>query len=686
MLRVWWRVTVSCLRLSTEIVEFRFSRRITEIRTGLGRLHDDDKVTSSVDVELPVVNAASIGAFEALLLGDTSDGSRGAADPHWTSVIPTSRSSGSLTILTGIETLGPAADPLDPQVGSMIGPGGRYEILERLGSGGQGDVFKARDTQHGDSLVAVKFYRRHTEDSVGVSAARRETKAMEFAAYPGMARAKYIERHCDYSFVVMEHVEGTNLRDLLESLTISPSPTSKAAEFRRFSSEACCWILEQLRNPLEHIHRLGLCHQDLKPANLMVNGLDPRAFEGFELATLKILDFGCAARFDVMDGHSSEAGPAGTLQYMPVEAFQSRDTSPERDVYSVAATIFHLRTNTTLAIPTSWRALRDKKALERCREHRRRQIAEFVGSQRQGSRADRRLAKAMARGLHENPALRPASVGHLLYLATGGRAGDSPSWRPSRRVVITAVATTLALAVAGASYAIDLDDKAVLAGGDTWLHEVTHAEAIMYASGDNPFPTARRTFRIRYANDLPGKLTARLTGSDATIPVDEVEDEIFEVAVDLPTQGSHEIKVLHRDREIFSGTVFVDTGIGSSISINYEGPDKVTPGGSLAFDLVFNEAVSIDVAWYSDPERVFFSSCGSLSKSHRIRTDSSPPFRNKGQLLSSGGLLIKVEDSHGNIRQVQSATFVRFTRTVDKQEHDTKSGKPAFLRRITGAI
>ncbi|MEM8711490.1 MAG: serine/threonine-protein kinase [Planctomycetota bacterium] len=661
VLGVWWTVTLSCWlltgRLAWNGVARRFGGGSRQAKRSVLR---DVPEAALRERDVPVVNAATLETFESLLRGDRSRPGASGTQLHWPPSDLGSMSLDSLTASEDVQTLGPLADPNNPQVGELVGPGGRYEILKLLGSGGQGDVFKARDTQDQDQLVAIKFYRRRSTGSIDVETARRELRAMEEAAYPGLVRAKNIEQHQSYYFVVMELVEGTNLSEMLESLTTPSSPAVPTKGPRVFSAEACCWILEQLEAPLNHIHRLGLCHQDLKPANLIVRDLDPRGRTGFEAASLKILDFGCASSFDVKDGRASGEGPIGTPHYMPVNTFQSHDASPERDVYSVAATLFELRTGTRLAIPQSWAGMRSRGALERCRANRQRQIADFIKAQRRGSRADRRLAKAIVRGLNETPSMRPASIGHLLYLATGGRAGVAPSWRPSRRKLICASAIALCMLTAGAASVINLDEQAVLMDGTSWERNVTQAEAIASPTASNPFPAARRSFRVRYANDLPGTLTAGLLGSATSASVDRIDGDIFEVSVDLPDQGRQEIRVRHGDRVIFSRAVLVDTGIRRPTSIAYDGARTLTPGETIEFDLAFDEAVSIDVAWRSSPTETFFSSGPTPSIHHHVVTDSSPNFMNKGQILASGALIVHATDAYGNERIVRPDSFIRF--------------------------
>ena len=165
--------------------------------------------------------------------------------------------------------------PLTPDsVPSTLSPGSRfgtYEILEQLGAGGMGEVYRARDTRLGRE-VAIKTVSLQPSFASRSAMTRFETEARSASALNHPNIVTIYELGCveNTHFIAMELVRGETVRELLAS---GPIPFRKAIA-----------IAAQVADALARAHEIGIVHRDLKPDNLMVS-VDGAA---------KVLDFGLA--------------------------------------------------------------------------------------------------------------------------------------------------------------------------------------------------------------------------------------------------------------------------------------------------------------------------------------------------------------------------------------------------------
>jgi Tol biopolymer transport system component len=213
----------------------------------------------------------------------------------------------------------------------------RYKILEFLGAGGMGSVFKAEHRLM-ERPVALKLIKRKLMDKPAmVERFRREVRAAARLSHPNIVEAYDADQAGDNHFLVMEFVEGDSLADVLKR------------EHRLGVGPACAFA-RQAALGLQHAHDRGMVHRDIKPANLMLT-------RGGEV---KILDFGLArfasnARAEEplpRPAATSAAGSIpgltradvlmGTPEYMsPEQALDPRSAGITADIYSLGCTLYH---------------------------------------------------------------------------------------------------------------------------------------------------------------------------------------------------------------------------------------------------------------------------------------------------------------------------------------------------------
>jgi Tol biopolymer transport system component/tRNA A-37 threonylcarbamoyl transferase component Bud32 len=217
--------------------------------------------------------------------------------------------------------------------GSRLGP---YQIVEGIGAGGMGEVYKALDTRL-ERTVAIKVLPDHLSQNEDVRQRfEREAKTISQITHPHICALYDVNREGETEYLVMEYLDGETLADRLSK---GPLP---AEQLIRFGIE--------IADALDKAHRLGIVHRDLKPGNVMVTK-----------SGVKLLDFGLAkfqpAANNAMSGVSRLATAAqasqpltergtvlGTFQYMAPEQLEGKDADARSDIFAFGAVLYEMAT------------------------------------------------------------------------------------------------------------------------------------------------------------------------------------------------------------------------------------------------------------------------------------------------------------------------------------------------------
>lgn len=198
----------------------------------------------------------------------------------------------------------------------------QYEILEELGSGGMGTVYKARDLSL-DRIVAVKVLsdKAGWESGDWAERLKHEAQAAAKISSPNVVTVHQVSEASDPPFIVMEYVEGTNLKRELRNRGAFTVPGAV-----RIACQVC--------DALTAAHGANVLHKDIKPENIIISSS----------GVAKVMDFGIARLPRRGEAQEEGIGPAGTAAYMSPEQAMGNPLDERTDVYSLGVVMYELLT------------------------------------------------------------------------------------------------------------------------------------------------------------------------------------------------------------------------------------------------------------------------------------------------------------------------------------------------------
>ena len=368
-----------------------------------------------------------------------------------------------------------------------LAPG--YEILSRLGAGGMGVVYKARDERLG-RVVALKFLPpEYVRDSARLALFQREARTASALNHPHICTVHDLGEHDGRPFIVMEFVEGRTLRDLIGE----PMRVEEATRLIGHAARA-----------LAVAHAAGVVHRDIKPENLMIR------HDGY----LKVLDFGLARRLPgtALPGWSTEwgtelGGAIGTLPYMSPEQARSQQPGPASDVFSLGVVLYELATGRHPFLGNS--PLDTLNAIVECTP---------MPTSRLNPEIPAALDALVTRMLDKDPAIRPsaAEVDAALSAPPGGLpapAVESPiphRWTVGRTEEQAALRAALNTTTAGAGQMVCLV-------GESGIGKTTLVDDFL----------ADLTTNGRGTHVASGRCSERLTDAEAYLPMLDALDSLL---------------------------------------------------------------------------------------------------------------------------------------------------------------
>jgi serine/threonine protein kinase/tetratricopeptide (TPR) repeat protein len=225
------------------------------------------------------------------------------------------------------------------QIGDVLG--GRYEILQLLGEGGMGAVYKAADREL-DRFVALKVIRPELASNPAILARfKQELLLAHQVTHRNVIRIYDLGEAEGMKFITMEFIEGKDLRALIR-------------EKKKFTPEEAVDVIQQVCQALHAAHSVGVIHRDLKPQNIMQDGT----------GRILVMDFGLARTLEG-DGMTQTGAIVGTMEYMSPEQALAKELDQRSDIFALGLILYEMLTGKQPFVAESALASLIKRTQER---------------------------------------------------------------------------------------------------------------------------------------------------------------------------------------------------------------------------------------------------------------------------------------------------------------------------------